>query len=66
MTLPLERYRSLLNAIKFMQSLCDPKATPRVPKWIRREARYALKHFPHEYEIEQIAKALPKLFKKGR
>jgi hypothetical protein len=65
MTLPDERYRALRCGEQFLLDLCNPKATPKVPKYIRDRARYVLKHFPTKYEIEQIAEALPNLFKNG-
>lgn len=62
MTLPNERYRSLKYARDFLRSLLDPKQTPRVPKAVRKEAYWRLRHFPADYELEQIPKKLPKLF----
>ena len=38
MTLPDERYRSLIQARNFLLSLLDPKATPRVPNSVRKQA----------------------------
>jgi hypothetical protein len=61
MTLPNERYRAIKNARDFLRSLLDPKQTPKVPRAIRREAYYALKHFPLDYELETIAKNSPEL-----
>ncbi len=55
MTLPDERYRAIVYAQSFLRDLLDPKKTPRVPKAIRREAYYRLKHFPSEFEVERIA-----------
>lgn len=62
MTLPDERYRSLIKARDFLRELMDPSKTKRIPREIRRRAYYALKHFPGEYDLKEIAKALPKLF----
>lgn len=61
MTLPNERYRSLVQAKEFLRTLLDPKLTPRVPKAIRKEAYWRLRHFPSTYELETIAKKCPKL-----
>lgn len=54
MTLPYERFNSLVSARTFLEALLDPKRTPRVPKEIRREARWRLKHYPSGYELERI------------
>lgn len=56
MTLPNERYRSIIQARDFLRDLLDPKKTPRVPKEIRRQAYWALRHYPSEFEMERIAK----------
>lgn len=61
MTLPHERYYALRNARQFLLSLLDRSATPRVPLDIRRQARWVLKHFPHEYELREIAAKAPKI-----
>lgn len=48
MTLPHEEYNSLNSARRFLFDLLDPKKTPRVPKYIRKEAYRITKHFPLE------------------
>jgi hypothetical protein len=63
LTLPDERYRSLLYARNFLRRLLDPSVYPRVPKEVRIEARYRLKHYPSTYELEQLAKACPDILK---
>ncbi len=55
-TLPDERARSLKWAQQFLRSLCDPKATPRVPKAVRMRARDVLKHWPFEHELRDALK----------
>lgn len=62
MTVPRERLNALYKAKEFMLSLLDPKQTPKVPKKIRKEAYWVLRHFPADYELEQVKKKLPKLF----
>lgn len=62
MTIPSERYRAILNARDFLRALLDPKKTPRVPKAIRKEAYWCLRHFPWDHDIEKIAEKLPDLF----
>ena len=59
MTLPDERYRSMIWAEKFLQDLLDPQKTPRVPKNIRAHARSILRHYPGNYYIEQLARRSP-------
>lgn len=38
----------------FMCALMDPALTPKVPKEIRSRARDRLKHFPSEFDINQL------------
>lgn len=59
MTIPCERQRSLRYARDFLRDLLDPKKTPRVPKAIRREAYYRLKHYPWDTHIDELVKACP-------
>jgi len=46
MTLPSEEYNAICAATRFLYALMDPKKTPRVPKWVREEARRRAKHMP--------------------
>lgn len=64
MTLPNERYNSLKNTKKFLEDLCDPGKTPRVPSFVRERASSALKHYPTDWDIEQIAEACPDIVDK--
>ena len=66
MSLPDEKYRSINNAREFLRSLLDPKKTPRVPGKVRKEAYWALRHFPWEIDIEKLAKKCPEILKKDR
>jgi hypothetical protein len=66
MSLPDEKYRSINNAREFLRSLLDPKQTPRVPKKVRKEAYWALRHYIADYELEQLAKKCPDILKKDR
>ena len=61
MTTPFERTRSLIRTRELLKSLQDPWETPRVPKWLRDEARVLLRHFPDDSSIELASKALPHL-----
>jgi hypothetical protein len=65
MTMPRERAQAVKNTQEFLRNLLDPKKTPKVPKVIRRQAYWCLRHFPHPYEIDQVAELAPKIFGKG-
>lgn len=56
MTLPDERTRAVYYTQSFLRRLLDPKATPKVPRAIRLEARRLLKHYPQLFELNQIAR----------
>ncbi len=62
MTLPDERYRAVKWARDFMYELCDPNKTPGVPKTIREQARSVLRHYPSDWDMEQVANASPHVF----
>lgn len=64
MTLPDERYRAMRCGYQFLMELCNPAATPKVPKSVRERARSILKHYPGQYHFEMIAQALPNEFSK--
>lgn len=64
MTIPRERFNSLIKTKEFLRDLLDPKKTPRVPSSVREEAYWCLKHFPSDSELAEIPKKLPKLFSK--
>ena len=59
MTLPDERYRSILQAKKLLEELCSPTMTPRVAAGIRDRARGALRHYPGEYDLKQLEQFAP-------
>ena len=59
MTLPDERYRSIMQAKKLLEELCSPSLTPRIAAGIRDRARGALRHYPSEYELDQIERYAP-------
>ncbi len=62
MTLPDERYAAVLRTRDFMRDLCDPSKTPKVPKQIRQQALWCLRHFPDTWEMQQAAEACPNVF----
>lgn len=59
MTTPNERYRTLQQCRRFIEELCDPGKTPKVPGAVREKARNLLKHMPYESDIESMAKQCP-------
>lgn len=62
MTLPDERYRAVRMARQFLQELCNPEKTPRVPGIIRSQARGILRHYPSDYEMDRASAACPDIF----
>lgn len=64
MTLPDERYRSLINTKKFLLELLSPHQTPRVPKIIRQRAKSLLRHWPDDYHLEMMTIDMPQHFAK--
>ena len=64
MSLPNERYRALQHGKKLLQELCDPGKTPRVPSIVRDRARAALRHYPLDWEIDNIAEKCPDIIEK--
>lgn len=65
MTTPDERYRALKHSKKLLEDLCDPGKTPRVPSAVRDRARAALRHFPLDIELDEIADKSPDLLDKA-
>lgn len=66
MTLPDERYRAIKSTREFLYDLIDPKKTPKLPRAIRQRALACLRHFPHEYEMETVAKKVPTILSKEK
>lgn len=64
MTLPDERYSSVIRTRQLLLNLVNPKHTPRVPKIVRDEALYCLRHFPNEWDMEGAASCAPAVFQK--
>jgi hypothetical protein len=62
MTLPDERYRSLVHTKKFLVELLSPTTTPRVPRAIRQRAHALLRHWPDDYHLSEMCRALPQHF----
>jgi len=61
MTLPDERFRSVLRTEEFLQDLTNPQKTPRIPKEIREQARWCLRHFPSYHTMKQLEHAAPEV-----
>ena len=62
MTLPDERYRSIMQAKKLLEELCSPTLTPRVAAGIRDRARGALRHYPSEWDMRAASELAPHVF----
>ena len=62
MTLPDERYRAVLRTREFLLNLCNPQHTPRIPKIIRDEARWCLRHYPDTMSMQEASDAAPHVF----
>jgi hypothetical protein len=61
MTLPDERFRSINKTEDFLESLLDPKRTPRVPKTVRDQARWCLRHYPSYHNLKELERAAPEV-----
>lgn len=61
MTLPDERYRAVVQTQRLLLEILT---TPRVPKVIKDRARSCLRHYPSEWDMEQVAEASPHVFAK--
>jgi hypothetical protein len=64
MTLPDERYRSLVQTKKFLYELLNTQQTPRVPKIIRQRANGLLRHWPDDYHLDLMCENMPGTFAK--
>jgi hypothetical protein len=65
MTLPDERYRAIQHTRIFLHELLNSKITPRVPKEIRQQASYCLRHFPSTFDMDRVSEASPEVFSKN-
>jgi hypothetical protein len=59
MTLPDERYRAVVQTQKFLLEILN---TPRVPKAIKDGARYCLRHYPTDWDMQRTALQAPDVF----
>ena len=58
MTLPDERYRSIIQTRKFLWRLAGGEF-PRTPKAVRQEANALLRHYPSDFDLDQLERAAP-------
>ena len=59
MTLPDERYRAVIQTKRFLEELLT---TPRLPKKVKDDARWCLRHYPNEWEMQRAAVTAPNVF----
>ena len=59
MTLPDERFRAVFRTAEFLAELTDPSVTPKIPKKIRDDARWCLRHYPTYYDLKDLEQAAP-------
>ena len=59
MTLPDERYRAVVQTKKFLEELLS---TPRIPKAVKDNARWCLRHYPSEWDMKIVAINSPDIF----
>ena len=59
MTLPDERYRAVVQTQRFLLEILT---TPRVPKAIKDQARWCLRHYPSAWDMKQAAENCPDVF----
>lgn len=62
MTLPHERYASLMKTKDFLYDLLDRQKTPRVPLVVRQQARHVLRHWPDSYILDNLCDKTPEYF----
>lgn len=59
MTLPDERYRAVVKTQEFLVEILN---TPRVPKAIKDNARWCLRHYPSAWDMKRAAENCPDVF----
>lgn len=59
MTLPDERYRAVVQTQRFLLEILT---TPRVPKAVKDNARWCLRHYPSEWDMKRAAENCPEVF----
>jgi len=61
LTLPDERYRAVKATAEFLQRLAGGEI-PRVPKAVRDDARWLLRHYPNQFDLRSAAQQAPDVF----
>ena len=59
MTMPDERFRAVVKTREFLQEILT---TPRVPKNIKDSARWCLRHYPSDWDMQRTALQAPDVF----
>ena len=59
--MPNERYNAIKRTEEFLKALMDPKQIPRVPKNVRDQAYFCLRHYPGNYDLDLLATKCPEV-----
>jgi len=62
MTLPDERYRAVVQTIRFLTDLQSSTVYPRVPKQVRKAALSLLRHYPSAWDMKAASELAPHVF----
>jgi hypothetical protein len=64
MTLPHKEAYAIARTRQFLFDLLDPKATPRVPKAVRKRAHTLSKHYPLLPTVQQAQRMMERMVTK--
>lgn len=64
MTLPHEEAYAIARTRQFLLDLLNPKATPRVPRSVRKRAYVLSKHYPVLPTVEQAQRMMERMVRK--
>lgn len=64
MTLPHEEAYAIARTRQFLLDLLNPKATPRVPKAVRKRAHTLSKHYPFLPTVQQAQRMTERMVTK--
>ena len=59
MTMPDDRYRAVVKTQEFLVEILN---TSRIPKKIKEDAKWCLRHYPSAWDMKQAAENCPDLF----
>ena len=62
MTTPDERTKALTQTRELLRGLQSAVATPKLPSWLREEARRLLRHYPTDADLGWAHEAVPWLY----